>query len=63
MNFEALPIDAGMIQRHIQYNKAEYDEVLTEDEARAELENLKAKGCLLYDDCRSCPKFGKCCPF
>lgn len=60
--FEALPIDAKMIQRYIQHNKAEYDEVLSEDQARDDLVHLKSKGCLLYEDCRSCPKFGKCCP-
>ena len=62
MDFEALPIDSKMIKHHVEYSKCEYDKTITEDEARAELESLKAKGCLLYDDCRSCPKFGKCCP-
>lgn len=59
---EPLTIDARMIDRHVDWTKSEYDNVITKDEARAELEALRDKGCLLYDDCRSCPKFGKCCP-
>lgn len=62
MEFTALPIDRKMIDRHIQFTKCEYNKVITADEARAELESLKAKGCLLYEDCRSCPKFSKSCP-
>lgn len=59
---EALNIDKAMIQRHIDMYNCEYNETLTEAEARMQLENLKTQGCLLYEDCRSCPKFGKCCP-
>ena len=59
---QPLPIDDKMIKRHIEFNRDEYNEDISVDQARSELESLKAKGCLLYDDCRSCSKFGKCCP-
>lgn len=57
-----LPIDDQMINHHISFAKGEYDTDLSREQAIAELEDLKSKGCLLYDDCCSCPKFGKCCP-
>lgn len=61
---EALPITEKMIDRHIEFCENEYGKVISHDRetARAELEALRDKGCLLYDDCRSCPKFGKSCP-
>lgn len=57
-----LPIDNAMIKRMIQFNKDEYNETITRDEAIHELEVLQSQGCLLYEDCRSCPLFGKNCP-
>lgn len=59
---QPLPIDDKMIKRHIELIKDEYNDDISAEQARTELEDLKKKGCLLYDDCRSCPKFGKCCP-
>lgn len=53
----ALPIDDEMIRRNMAYNKSEFNKDQTYEESRAELEALKAKGCLLYEDCRSCPLF------
>lgn len=58
---EPLPIDDRMIKRHIDFVKCECGTDISRESAILELENLKNKGCLLYDDCRSCPKFGKCC--
>ncbi|MCQ2602442.1 MAG: hypothetical protein MJ193_00800 [Clostridia bacterium] len=59
---ESLPITDEMIRKQMQYNKMEFDESMSYDEAKAELEKLRDKGCLLYDDCRSCPLFGHKCP-
>lgn len=59
---EPLPIDSRMIDRHISFTKGEYGTELSREQAITELEDLKSKGCLLYDDCRNCPKFGKSCP-
>lgn len=57
---KALPITDKMIRDQIHYDKAELDKTTSYDEAKAELEFLRDKGCLLYDDCRTCPLFGKC---
>lgn len=59
---EPLPITDKMIRDHIAFNKCEYNETTSYEEARLELEHLRQVGCLLYDDCRSCPLFGKHCP-
>lgn len=53
-------INHDMIRKHINFTKNEYGTDISESTAKSELESLKSKGCLLYDDCRSCPKFGKC---
>lgn len=55
-------ITDSMIDSHIAWNKAEYNEDMTREEAWNELDKLRAKGCTLCEDCRSCPKFGKACP-
>ena len=57
---EVLPITDKMIRDQIHYDKVELDQNTSSDEAKAELESLRDKGCLLYDDCWSCPLFGKC---
>ena len=54
---EALPITDQMIRRWMAYTKSEYNKDQTYAEAKAEIEAQKAKGCLLYEDCRSCPLF------
>lgn len=60
--YEALPITDKMIRDQIHYDKVELDKTTSYDEAKAELEFLRDNGCLLYDDCRSCPLFGHKCP-
>ena len=47
---EALPITDKMIRDQIHYDKVELDQNTSSDEAKAELESLRDKGCLLYDD-------------
>lgn len=59
---EPLPIDNRMIQQLIDVVKDDIDIELTRDEAIAEIESLRRRGCMLYDDCRSCPLFGTKCP-
>lgn len=59
---DPLPIDDAKVKRNQEYRKAEYNEVVSYDESKAELELLAKKGCLLYDDCKACPLFKKGCP-
>ena len=58
----ALPIDSEMIRRYAEWHEGEFGKKLTDDEAQQELTVLKDNGCLLYEDCRSCPLFSKKCP-
>ena len=62
MKPEALPITDEMIREEIHYDKVEFNKTTSYDEAKAELEKLRDKGCLLYRDCKSCPLLGKKCP-
>ena len=59
---KSLVIDDNMIANYISYTTAEFGEVISSSQAKAELVNLQMKGCLLYDDCRSCPLFKNHCP-
>lgn len=58
MNYEPLPITDEMVRRQIEWDKSELGKDISYDEAKAELEKFKDLGCLLYEDCRSCPLFG-----
>ena len=57
---DALPITHESILRAIDAFKQECNKSYTYEEAECELNRMADKGCLMYEDCRSCRLFDNC---
>ena len=62
MKYAARPITENLIEEHYKFEQAG-GEQLTREEVRTQLEDMKARGCLMYGPyCLGCPalKDNKC---
>lgn len=56
-NPNALPITPEMIRKNMSDWKADCGEDISYEESELRLNRLADRGCLMHDDCRSCPLF------